>query len=75
MVDRKLDMDSFLWPLIEDLRALATTGIDARRWIDGKLQSFTMRAHLILVSGDMPAISKVRAELLASVNTDIFITV
>jgi hypothetical protein len=38
---------------------LATSGVKARRWVDGKLVSFMMKAHLVVVSGDMPAISKV----------------
>ncbi|KAJ9111247.1 hypothetical protein QFC22_006547 [Naganishia vaughanmartiniae] len=58
LADRKLDMDSFLWPLIEDLRKLATAGVKARRWEGGRLVDYLMRAHLIVISGDMPAISK-----------------
>ena len=52
-------MDSFLWPLIEDLERLATTGVSAKRWVDNKLADFTMRGHLVIISGDMPAIAKV----------------
>lgn len=59
MIDRKLDMDSFLWPLIQDLEVLATSGVKARRWVDGELVSFMMKAHFVVISGDMPAISKV----------------
>jgi hypothetical protein len=58
-LDRKVDMDSFLWPLIEDLRTMATTGVPAKRWTANKLVNFTMRAHLVVISGDMPAIAKV----------------
>jgi hypothetical protein len=60
VTDRKVDIDSFLWPLIQDLERLATVGVIARRWINGRLADYQMRAHLIVISGDMPAISKVR---------------
>lgn len=56
-------MDTFLKPLIDDLKVLATTGIPAVRWDDDQLVKFTMRAHLVVVSGDMPAISKVRSNM------------
>jgi hypothetical protein len=45
---------------MEDLRRLATCGVNAKRWDgEGRFEDFTMKAHLIVVSGDMPAISKV----------------
>lgn len=56
-------MDTFLQPLIDDLKVLATTGIPAVRWDNDQLVKFTMRAHLVVVSGDMPAISKVRSNM------------
>lgn len=59
MTDRKVDIDSFLWSLIQDLERLATVGVNARRWINGRLVDYQMRAHLIVISGHMPAISKV----------------
>ncbi|KAJ9118604.1 hypothetical protein QFC22_003824 [Naganishia vaughanmartiniae] len=49
-------MASYLQPLIESLRILACEGVEASH-PDG--QPFTLKAHLITVSGDMPAISKV----------------
>lgn len=52
-------MNSFLWPLIEDLMTLATTGVPAKRWVGNRLVDFTILAHLVLISGDMPAIAKV----------------
>ena len=48
------DMDSFLWPLVTELLKLAA-GVVA---FDALSQSlFLLRAHLILVCGDIPAIS------------------
>jgi hypothetical protein len=58
-VDRTIKLDTFLFPLVEDLKKLAVQGVPARRWQDGKLDAFTLRAHLVLMSGDMPAIAKV----------------
>jgi hypothetical protein len=58
-VDRKLNLDSFLYPLVEDLQKLALEGVAARRWAGGEVVSFRLRAHLILINGDMPAIAKV----------------
>jgi hypothetical protein len=50
------DFDSFLWPLVEELLELEL-GVLAR---DGRTQKhFHLRAHLLLVFGDMPAISMV----------------
>lgn len=62
-VDRTLNLDSFLFPLIEDLKTLAVEGVRARRWVGEKLVSFDLRGHLILVNGDMPATAKVRHAL------------
>ncbi|KAJ9095019.1 hypothetical protein QFC21_005812 [Naganishia friedmannii] len=63
---RKVVLDSFLWPLLEDLEILAGVGFPAQRWIGDKQQAFNLRAHLIVVSGDMPAISKGIGSKLAS---------
>jgi hypothetical protein len=61
--DRQFDIDSFLEPLMEDLKTLAVEGVSAQRWVgEGRaqeLQDFRLRAHLLTVSGDMPAIAKV----------------
>jgi hypothetical protein len=63
-VDRQFDLDSFLEPLFQDLRILATDGVRAERWVHAgparHLVDFTLRAHLLTMSGDMPAVSKVR---------------
>lgn len=57
-----VNFDSFLVPLLEELRQLATKGVDPYQYVEGVegLQSFRLRAHLITVTGDMPAIAKVR---------------
>lgn len=52
-------IDTFLQPLIDDLRKLAGEGIPAVRWEGDTLVKFRMKAHVLVVSGDMPAISKV----------------
>lgn len=52
-------VDTFLQPLVDDLRTLALEGVTAVRWVGENLVPFTMRAHLLVVIGDMPAISKV----------------
>jgi hypothetical protein len=53
-------MDTFLQSLIDDLQTLATEGVKAVRWDEGHLLPSTMKAHLLLVMGDMPTQSKVR---------------
>ena len=50
------DFDSFLWPLVEELLEL-TSGVRAFDIVANAM--FTLRAFLILVFGDMPAISMV----------------
>lgn len=57
--NRTVNIDSFLFPLIEDLKRLAIPGIPAHRWIGDELVGFQLRGHLVLLNGDMPAISKV----------------
>lgn len=52
-------IDTFLQPLVDDLRELASDGVPAVRWEGDSLVKFSMKAHVIVVSGDMPAISKV----------------
>lgn len=49
------NLSSFLWPLIEELLELAagTPAVDARNAV-----VFALRAHLLSVFGDIPAISK-----------------
>lgn len=56
-----IDIDSFLRPLLEDLEILAGKGVACSRWDveEGIFRDFTLRAHLVVVIGDMPAISKV----------------
>ncbi|KAF7350068.1 hypothetical protein MVEN_01308700 [Mycena venus] len=48
------DSDSFLWPAIQELLRLAA-GVRAFDVLSGKL--FALRAYLILVFGDIPAVS------------------
>jgi hypothetical protein len=58
----KVKFETFLWPLIKELEILATTGVECRRFVPstgGLSTLFDLRAHLITVTGDMPAISKV----------------
>ncbi|KAJ9091313.1 hypothetical protein QFC20_007659 [Naganishia adeliensis] len=59
---KKLDLDSFLVPLLE--RMLAYESVPTLKWdpTSQKLDTaaFTLRAHLLSVSGDMPGISKAR---------------
>lgn len=58
-----VDYDSFLQPLLHDLKTLATDGVEAREYDPqaGCLteQTFQLRAHVITVCGDMPAVAKV----------------
>lgn len=48
-----VDYDSYLWPLIQDLKVLATEGVDAKEYDStlGRLkeETFKLRAHLITV--------------------------
>lgn len=57
----KIDFDSFLQPLVQDLQTLATGGIEAHQYDSdsASIQPFVLRGHLLTVSGDMPTISKV----------------
>jgi hypothetical protein len=50
------DFDSFLWPLIEELKKLA---VGERAFDAVTEQVFLIRAHLIAIFGDIPAISMV----------------
>ena len=51
---KPLDLDSFLWPVIQELLQLEI-GVSA---FDALLQSiFTLHAYLIVVFGDIPAVS------------------
>lgn len=65
-VKRRFDIDSFLQPLVDDLRILAVKGVPALRWnlsastTEDTLVPFQLRAHLLTFTGDMPAIAKVR---------------
>lgn len=56
------DYDSFLQPLLHDLKVLATDGVDAKEYdaTTGRLAdgTFKLRAHLITICGDMPAVAK-----------------
>jgi hypothetical protein len=49
------DFDSFLWPLIEELLVLEGPGVDA--WDAVARETFRLHAHLLLVFGDIPAVS------------------
>jgi hypothetical protein len=62
VANRSVHLDTFLYPLVQDLRTLAIDGILTHRWSGDELVSFRMRGHLLLVTGDMPAISKVSHE-------------
>jgi hypothetical protein len=58
----KVKFETFLWPLMKELEILATTGVECRKFVPstGTLSTvFNLRAHLITVTGDMPAVSKV----------------
>jgi hypothetical protein len=50
------EIASFLQPLVDELKQLEA-GVEA--YDAATKQSFTLKAHLILVSGDLPAIAKV----------------
>lgn len=50
------DIDSFLWPLVEELLQLSA-GVPAFDAASGK--AFTLRAYLVLGTGDIPAMSMV----------------
>jgi hypothetical protein len=56
-----INIDSFLRPLLDDLEILAGKGVTSSRWDveEGIFKNFTLRAHLVVVIGDMPVISKV----------------
>jgi hypothetical protein len=53
---KPVDLDSFLWPLLRELLRLAT-GVRAFDSLTSKL--FSLRAYLILVFGDIPAMSMI----------------
>lgn len=61
-----VDYDSFLQPLLHDLKILATYGVEAREYDAGTGRliegTFQLRAHAITVCGDMPAVAKVSIE-------------
>ncbi|CDO71844.1 hypothetical protein BN946_scf184939.g68 [Trametes cinnabarina] len=50
------DFDSFLWPAVEELLRLAV-GVPA--FDSTSLSPFSLHAYLVLVSGDMPAVSMI----------------
>ncbi|KAG8961311.1 hypothetical protein FRC05_006248 [Tulasnella sp. 425] len=49
------DTDSFLWPLVEEMKTLAK-GITAFDAV--KEESFTLHAYILLAFGDIPAVAK-----------------
>ena len=51
---KPVDMDSFLWPLVEEMLHLAAriTAFDSL-----SLSAFVLHAYIIMVFGDIPAIS------------------
>lgn len=62
-----MDFDSFLRPLYDELKVLAGQGVECRRYLpeSAKLsEMFTLRAHVITVTGDMPAVAKVSSFVL-----------
>ena len=51
------DLDSFLYPFITEARQLSSTGV--RECYDGSTQTyFRLRVHVVLCTGDTPAIAK-----------------
>ena len=48
------DFDSFLWPFLQELLCLSR-GVRSFDALEGAF--FTLRAHLIVVFGDIPAVS------------------
>lgn len=50
------DFDSFAWPLVEELLKLA---VGVRAYDTSSQELFSLRAYLILVFGDIPAVSMV----------------
>lgn len=57
-----MDFDSFLRPLFDELEVLAGQGVECRRYLPEAASLsdlFTLRAHVITVTGDMPAVAKV----------------
>ncbi|KAJ9095930.1 hypothetical protein QFC20_006531 [Naganishia adeliensis] len=66
-VKRLFDIDSFLQPLVDDLRILAVDGVSAERWIYDEasrtdvMTNFRLKAHLLTFTGDMPAVAKMNA--------------
>lgn len=53
---KPVDIDSFLWPLLQELHRLAT-GVRAFDILTSTL--FSLRAYLILAFGDIPAVSMI----------------
>ncbi len=53
---KPVDFDSFLWPAVQELLKLAA---GVRAWDSLTLAHFILRAYLIIVAGDIPAISMV----------------
>jgi hypothetical protein len=53
-----LDMNSFLYPLMKNLKVLAIQGVPTRLG-PGISSQVNLRAHLIMIMGDMPTIAKV----------------
>lgn len=51
-----IDLDSFLKPLIDEL---ATLGEGVSCWHAERQSTFTLRAHLVLVTGDQSAMTKI----------------
>jgi hypothetical protein len=60
------DLDSVLQPLVDELEILAAEGVAAKHGVhdtainDHVIEDFRLKARLIGVSGDMPAIAEVR---------------
>lgn len=57
-----MDFDPFLRPHFDELKVPAGQGVECRRYLPKSAtlsDIFTLRAHVIMVTGDMPAIAKV----------------
>ncbi|KAJ9112999.1 hypothetical protein QFC22_006095 [Naganishia vaughanmartiniae] len=50
-VERNLNLDSFLYPLVQDLKKLALGGVAARRWVGGEIAP---QFYLIIRPANLP---------------------
>ena len=50
------DLNSFMLPIVEELQALSAHGV--KTWDGYRQENFTLRAHLIMLQGNSPALAK-----------------